>query len=129
VKAYNAYCETGEANGEIEKADRIYSPEGADLGEAHYKKGIGQEGPFYAVKGASWCYSTAGGLNVDKEMRVLKEDGETPIEGLYAVGTDTIGVLLTEKKEYVKYGGAAQGWAFTSGREAGKNAVAFVTGK
>jgi fumarate reductase flavoprotein subunit len=24
-------------------------------------------------------------------------------------------VLLTEKKEYVGYGGAAQGWAFTSG--------------
>lgn len=126
IKGYNAYCETGKANGEIEKADRIYSPEGADLGEAHYKKGIGEEGPFYAVKGASWCYSTAGGLDVDKEMRVLKEDKETPIEGLYAVGTDTIGVLLTEKKEYVKYGGAAQGWAFTSGKEAGTNAAAFV---
>ena len=126
VKGYNAYCETGEANGEIEKADRIYSPEGADLGEAHYKKGIGEEGPFYAVKGASWCYSTAGGLDVDAQMRVLKEDGTTPIEGLYAVGTDTIGVLLTEKKEYVKYGGAAQGWAFTSGREAGANAAAFA---
>lgn len=126
IKGYNAYCETGKADGEIEKADRIYSPEGADLGEAHYKKGIGEEGPFYAVKGASWCYSTAGGLDVDKEMRVLKEDKETPIEGLYAAGTDTIGVLLTEKKEYVKYGGAAQGWAFTSGKEAGTNAAAFV---
>ncbi len=126
VKGYNAYCETGEANGEIEKADRIYSPEGADLGEAHYKKGIGEDGPFYAIKGASWCYSTAGGLDVDAQMRVLKEDGETVIEGLYAVGTDTIGVLLTEKKEYVKYGGAAQGWAFTSGKEAGANAAAFV---
>ena len=126
VKGYNAYCETGEANGEIEKADRIYSPEGADLGEAHYKKGIGEEGPFYAVKGASWCYSTAGGLDVDAQMRVLKEDGTTPIEGLYAVGTDTIGVLLTEKKEYVKYGGAAQGWAFTSGKEAGAFAAAFA---
>lgn len=126
VKGYNAYCETGEPNGEIEKADRIYSPEGADLGEAHYKKGIGEEGPFYAVKGASWCYSTAGGLDVDAQMRVLKEDGATPIQGLYAVGTDTIGVLLTEKKEYVKYGGAAQGWAFTSGREAGANAAVFA---
>lgn len=129
VKGYNAYCETGKAEGEIEKADRIYSPEGADLGEAHYKKGIGEEGPFYAVKGASWCYSTAGGLDVDNKMRVLKEDGSTPIEGLYAVGTDTIGVLLTEKKEYVKYGGAAQGWAFTSGKEAGANAAAFAAEK
>lgn len=129
IKGYNAYCETGEPNGEIEKADRIYSPEGADLGEAHYRKGIGEEGPFYAVKGASWCYSTAGGLDVDEQMRVLKEDGTTPIEGLYAVGTDTIGVLLTEKKEYVKYGGAAQGWAFTSGKEAGMNAAGYVSGQ
>lgn len=129
IKGYNAYCETGEPNGEIEKADRIYSPEGADLGEAHYRKGIGEEGPFYAVKGASWCYSTAGGLDVDAQMRVLREDGTTPIEGLYAVGTDTIGVLLTEKKEYVKYGGAAQGWAFTSGKEAGMNAAVYVSGQ
>ncbi|MFR5602039.1 MAG: FAD-binding protein [Lachnospiraceae bacterium] len=126
VANYNAYCETGEANGEIEKAARIYSPEGADLGEAHYLKGIGEEGPYYAVKGASWCYSTAGGLDVDAQMRVLQTDGETPIEGLYAVGTDTIGVLLTEKKEYVKYGGAAQGWAFTSGKVAGKYAAEYV---
>ncbi len=53
----------------------------------------------------------------------------TSIQGLYAVGTDSIGVLLTEQKEYVKYGGAAQGWAFTSGKEAGRVAVGYVLEK
>ncbi|MDF2587089.1 MAG: fumarate reductase/succinate dehydrogenase flavoprotein domain protein [Anaerocolumna sp.] len=129
VAKYNSYCETGNANGEIEKVDRIYSPEGADLGEAHYLKGIGSEGPYYAVTGAPYTYSTAGGLNINEKFEVLKQDGVTSIPGLYAVGTDSIGVLLTEKKEYVKYGGAAQGWAFTSGKEAGRFAVEYLSGK
>lgn len=129
VAKYNSYCETGVANGEIEKVDRIYSPEGDDLGEAHYLKGIGSQGPYYAVTGASYAYSTAGGLNINEKLEVLKQDGVTTIPGLYAVGTDSIGVLLTEKKEYVKYGGAAQGWAFTSGKEAGRYAVEYVLNK
>ena len=49
---------------------------------------------------------------------MLTLSGEA-ITGLYAVGTDSMGVLFTEKKEYVAYGGAAQGWAFTSGFLAG----------
>lgn len=129
VANYNSYCETGHANGEIEKVDRIYSPEGADLGEAHYLKGIGSEGPYYAVTGTPYTYSTAGGLNINENFEVLKQDGVSSIPGLYAVGTDSIGVLLTEQKEYVKYGGAAQGWAFTSGKEAGRIAVEYVTNK
>lgn len=129
VEYYNLYCETGIADGEIEKADRIYSPEGADLGEAHYLKGVGSEGPYYAVTGAPYTYSTAGGLNINERFEVLKQDGVTSIPGLYAVGTDSIGVILSEKKEYVKYGGAAQGWAFTSGREAGIYAVEYVLDK
>jgi hypothetical protein len=50
-------------------------------------------------------------------------DGRTPISGLYASGTDCLGVLLTEKKAYVTYGGLAQGWAFTSGKLAGASAA------
>ena len=126
---YNSYCETGVANGEIEKVGRIYSLAGDDLGEAHYLKSIGSEGPYYAVTGAPYTYSTAGGLDINEKFEVLKQDGVTSIPGLYAVGTDSIGVILSEKKEYVKYGGAAQGWAFTSGKEAGLYAVEYVLGK
>ena len=71
------------------------------------------------MKGAPWIYSTTGALDVDEQFRVLKADGE-PLEGLYAVGTDCLGIMFTEKKEYVTYGGADQGWAFTSGYLAGQ---------
>ena len=54
------------------------------------------------------------GLDVDEDLQVLDTNGNK-INGLYAVGTDCEGVLFTEKKEYVTYGGADQGWAFTSG--------------
>ena len=56
-------------------------------------------------------------------MQVLGSDNTTPINGLYAVGTDSLGVLFSEQREYVTYGGAAQGWAYTSGRLAGISAV------
>ena len=48
---------------------------------------ICQEGPYYAFKGASYIYSTVGGLDVNTNMQVLSSDNETPIKGLYAVGT------------------------------------------
>lgn len=32
-------------------------------------------------------------------------------------------VVFSEQREYVTYGGAAQGWAYTSGRLAGISAV------
>ncbi len=129
VASYDAYCATGTPNGEIEKASRIYNMFGEDLGEAHYLKPVGAKGPFYAVAGAPYSYSTTGGLNINEKFEVLKSDGTTVIPGLYAVGTDSMGVLFTEKKEYVKYGGAAQGWAFTSGREAGKLATQYALSK
>lgn len=43
-------------------------------------------------------------------MQVLAADGETVIGNLYAVGNDSCGVLYTDKKPYVTYGGAALGW-------------------
>ena len=73
--------------------------------------------------GASYIYSTVGGLDVNTDMQVLGSDNTTPINGLYAVGTDSLGVLFSEQREYVTYGGAAQGWAYTSGRLAGISAV------
>ena len=62
--------------------------------------------------------SFTGALDIDEQFRVLKTDGQ-PLDGLYAVGTDCLGVLFTEKKEYVTCSGADQGWAFASGYLAG----------
>lgn len=113
VADYNGYCETG--------VDTEYG-KAADMLVA-----IG-EGPYYAVVGSPWCYSTCGGLDVDTQLRVLDKSGK-PIPGLYAVGTDSIGVLFSEEKPYVTYGGAAQGWAYTSGMVCGKAVAAYVAGK
>ena len=83
---------------------------------------IPENGPYYAFVGASYIYSTVGGLDVDTNIQVLDTDGNT-IDGFYAVGTDSLGVLFSEQREYVTYGGVAQGWAYTSGRSAGVHAA------
>lgn len=108
VASYNKYCQAGE--------DPEFGKPAELLEEL-------AEGPYYAIVGASYCYSTSGGLDIDANFNVLKADGKTPIKNLYAVGTDSMGVLFTEKKPYVTFGAAAQGWAFTSGYLCGEIAA------
>lgn len=109
ITTYNASCATG--------IDAEFGKNAENL------IAIPETGPYYAFAGASYIYSTVGGLDVNTDLQVLQKDGTTPINGLYAVGTDSLGVLFSEQREYVTYGGAAQGWAYTSGRLAGIHAV------
>lgn len=81
-----------------------------------------EQGPYVAIVGAGYSYGTCGGLDIDENMNVLKEDG-TVIPNLYAVGQDSMGVLFSNQVPYVTYGGAAQGWVLTSGRQAGVQAA------
>lgn len=111
VDAYNAACEAGDDE-EFHK-------------DPQYLTRVG-DGPYYAVYGCSFFYTTGGGLDVNERMQVLREDGETPVEGLYALGTDSVGVILSEQEQYVDYGGADAGWCFTSGRLAGRNMAEAV---
>ena len=110
VEKYNTY-----AAGETD-------PFGKDLTLFHEIK---LDQPVYAIKGAAYIYGTCGGLDVNENLNVLDSNG-TAIEGLYATGLDSMGTILTNKKAYVTYGGAAQGWALTSGMVAGKNAAKDV---
>lgn len=103
VDTYNGYCDAGE--------DKQFQK------PAEFLTKIG-EGPYYGIVGAPWCYTTCGGLDVNTDFQVLKADG-TAIGGLYAIGTDSMGVLFSEKKAYVTFGGAANGWGMTSGYLAG----------
>ncbi|MCI5928462.1 MAG: FAD-binding protein [Pseudoflavonifractor capillosus] len=105
VETYNGYCETG--------VDEQFGK------PAEFLDKVG-EGPYYCVIMASYCYGSCGGLDINSDMQVLAEDGETVINGLYAVGTDSMGVLFTEKKPYVTYGGANNGWGMVSGYLCGK---------
>lgn len=80
---------------------------------------------YYAVPCTSWSYGTVGGLDVDVNMNVLRDDG-TPIENLFAVGQDSEGVCNVNGKAYTPWGGQAQSWTFVSGKIAGTNAGLFA---
>lgn len=74
--------------------------------------------PFYALGPAkSYIVLTDGGLAVDESLRILGE-GDKPIPGLYGAGSAGQGGLM------LKGHGHHIGWAFTSGRIAGRNAAA-----
>lgn len=109
IADYNAACESGvDAMGK----------------DAQYLHPITGEN-LYAFKCINYTYGTDGGLDVDLDLNVLRTDG-SKIEGLYATGYDCSGVLYNSNKSYVDYGGSALGWAFTSGRLAGENAVRYI---
>ena len=110
VSTYNSFCEAG-------KDDEFGKP-ASDL------VAIGK-GPYYAIKMASYSYNTVAGLDIDAQFRVLNTEG-APIDGLYALGSDSAGVLFTEKKPYVTFGGANNGWALTSAYVAGPIIAEYV---
>ena len=111
VADYESYCASGVDEAFGKPAEKLVA-----LGN----------GPYYAILGHSATFSTCGGLDIDENFNVLLADGETVMNGLYAVGNDSGGVLYSNKKPYVTYGGAALGWAYTSGRLAGGYAVEFA---
>ena len=107
------YQEAAEGTDPLGKKADLFDRVGAPSSDSAY---------YVAITGAPYIYSTCGALDVDVSMRVLDKTG-TPIEGLYAVGTDSMGVLFTNTKGYANYGGIAQGYAFVSGRTAGAEAA------
>ena len=73
--------------------------------------------PFYALGPVkSYVVFTDGGLKVTDDLEVVKSDGSV-ISGLYAAGSAGQGGLLLEGH------GHHLGWAFISGRIAGRNAA------
>lgn len=73
--------------------------------------------PFYALGPAkSWIVLTDGGARVNARLQVLGQDGRA-VPGLYAVGSTGQGGVLLEGH------GHHLGWAFTSGRLAGRFAA------
>ena len=109
VAKYDAMCEKGEDT-------QFYK-------NPAYMAKIG-EGPYYAITGVAVIYGTLGGVDVNEDIQVLRED-HTPIPGLYAVGLDSCGVLY-DGVAYNAIGGTALGWAMTSGRLAAESAYASL---
>lgn len=104
VASYNGYCAAG-ADAEFGKEAALLDPIG--------------KGPYYAIDMASYSYNTVAGLDINEQFQVLAADGSA-IDGLFAVGSDSAGVLFSEKKPYVTFGGANNGWALTSGYVGGE---------
>jgi hypothetical protein len=76
-----------------------------------------RDAPFYALGPLRpLLIFTDGGLAIDAEMRVVGTGG-APVPGLYAAGSVGQGGMLLDGH------GHHLGWAFTSGRIAGRNAV------
>lgn len=86
-------------------------------GAATGERGPVSRGPFHALGPAkSWIVFNDGGLRIDRDFRAVDRDGQ-PIPGLYAAGSAGQGGVLLEGH------GHHLGWAFTSGRLAGRNAA------
>lgn len=84
---------------------------------------LGEKGaaPYYALGPVkSYVVFTDGGLRVSERLEVLREDGSA-IPGLFAAGSTGQGGLLLEGH------GHHLGWAFISGRIAGRNSAFEVT--
>jgi fumarate reductase flavoprotein subunit len=78
--------------------------------------------PFHALGPAkAWLMTTHGGLDVNMRLEVL-DRARMPIPGLYAAGSTGHGGL------FLGGHGHSLGWAFTSGRIAGRNAAAAKSG-
>lgn len=80
------------------------------------------EGPFYAVKYCARNLGTLGGVRINEKIEAVDKNGR-PIPGLYVAGADAGGMY---GKSYVDFEGGTLGFAYTSGRLAGKNAVKYI---
>jgi fumarate reductase flavoprotein subunit len=87
------------------------------------------EGPYYALKVSVNNLCTVGGIRINSKFEVVNDDpenGYTPIENLYAAGADAGGIYSDHYAHTIE--GAAQGWAYNSGRLAGANATMNALG-
>ena len=106
IADYNASCEAGED---------------AMLGkDPKYLTSLG-EGGYYAVKARPMSLGAIGGVLVNSNLQVIKEDG-TVITGLFAAGND---VAEFYNNSYPLIEGVSLGSAFNGGRMIGEQAAAM----
>lgn len=86
-------------------------------------------GPYYAFKVTANNLCTVGGVRINAYFQVVlndPENGYTPIKNLYAAGADAGGLYSDHYAHTIE--GAAQGWAYNSGRLAGARATENALG-
>ena len=81
-----------------------------------------EKGPFYAVQCEPSAWSTFGGIRTDDKLRALKADN-TPLQGLYVVGTDNGSLYYSP---YYDVPGYCYGLCVDSGYIAANEAVEYI---
>ena len=108
IARYNELCDKGEDTDHFKSAKYLDK----------------LEGTLYAVKiTPSVFLGTLGGIEINSDCEVLDKNGKA-IEGLYAAGAETNGAY---GNSYVFFEGGTLGYAYGTGRIAGKTAAAAVT--
>jgi len=80
--------------------------------------------PFFAAKLRPGGYGTLGGIKVNENMEVLRDDWSV-IKGLYAAGTDTCTIYGDSYMFLLP--GNTMGYALNSGRIAGESIDQFIS--
>ncbi len=107
IKKYNEFCKAGKDD---------------DFGkDAKNLVPVPEEGPYYAIYGQRFSEASLGGLMVDGQCRVLRNDN-TPIPGLYGVGDATSAMHIKGKLAVV----SELTWGVASSFTSGNNAVDYV---
>ena len=107
VKKYNEYCDKG--------VDE-------EFGTSKWYLSKIAKGPFYAVQCEPSAWSTFGGIRTDDQLRALKDDN-TPMKGLYVVGTDNGSLYYSP---YYDVAGFCYGLCIDSGYIAAHEAVNYI---
>ena len=107
VKRYNEFCVNGKDE-DFGKAAELLRP-------------VADHGPYYAIYGQRFSEAAMGGLMVDGQCRVLRNDN-TPIPGLYGVGDATS--AMHRKGELAVISELT--WAVASAYTSGGNAVEYL---
>ncbi len=110
IRRYNEDCQKG-ADSEFGK------------GKAHMVP-VSDKGPYYAIYGQRFSEASMGGLMVDGQCRVLRNDN-TPIPGLYGVGDATSAMHRENALAVI----SELTWAVCSSYVSGRNAVNYIAEK
>lgn len=107
IKRYNAFCEKG-LDEDFGKGKENLIP-------------VSDQGPYYAIYEQRFSEACMGGLMVDAECRVLRND-KSYIPGLYGVGDATSAMHRENDMAVV----SELTWAVASSFTSGRNAVAYL---
>ncbi len=108
LKQYNRFCDI--------KHDEEFSK------KPEYLKAL-RNPPYYAAKCYPWHLGSLGGIKINERMEVLDKN-QQPIQGLYAVGSDTGGWSAGTYNRFLA--GAGASYAINSGLIGGENAADYI---